>query len=235
MKKTLLITALSVAFISTSAMAQDYHHYISGKGAAVRLENKFTATGSKEITKPYNLDHKKSDTVAGLRLAYGVNIPLWSNDMRVELEYGYNGKAKLDGRSFSPNVNYKSEIKSQFLMANVYYDFDLDSDWTPYVGAGIGYARVKADNTFSNIGSMTSTSLSKSSGNFAWNLTAGVSYEMTENLSIDASYRYMDYGKAKTSDDTGFRTQGYRAHTNSKVRSNELNLGIRYRLNYNNN
>lgn len=226
--------ALSVTFIGTSAMAQDYHHYISGKGAAVRLENKFTATGSKSTTQHYNLDHKKNDTVAGLRLAYGVNIPLWSNDMRVELEYGYNGKAKLDGRSYSPNVNYKSETKSQFLMANVYYDFDLDSDWTPYVGAGIGYARVKANNNFYDYNSGSNSSLSKSSGNFAWNLTAGVSYDVTENLSIDASYRYMDYGKAKASD-TGFRTQGYRAHSNSKVRSNELNLGVRYRLNYNNN
>lgn len=234
MKKTLLISALSVVFLGTTAMAQDYHHYISGKGAAVRLENKFTGSGFNDLTQNiYNLNHKKNDTVAGFRLAYGVNVPLWSNDVRVELEYGYNGKAKLDGRSFSPNVHYKSDIKSQFLMANVYYDFDLDSDWTPYVGAGLGYARVKADNHVS-YGNETS-SLSKSSGNFAWNLTAGITYDMTENLSIDASYRYMDYGKAKTSGNLEFGAQKYRAHSDSKVRSNELNLGIRYRLNYNNN
>lgn len=232
MKKTLLISALSVAFLGTTAMAQDYHHYISGKGAAVRLENKLTGNGFNDTT-AYSLNHKKNDTVAGLRIAYGVSIPLWDSSIRTELEYGFNGKAKLDGRSSAPDLNYKSDIKSQFIMANVYYDFDLGSDWTPYVGAGIGYARVKADNQVSYANE--TSSLSKSSGNFAWNLTAGITYDMTENLSIDASYRYMDYGKAKTSGNLEFGAQKYRAHSDSKVRSNELNLGIRYRLNYNNN
>lgn len=227
MKKVFLISVLSVSVMGSAGLAQDYHHYISGKASAVRLENKFTSSLNEVNTfDRLNLDRKKNDTVAGLRIAYGVNIPLWSNNMRAELEYGFNGKAKLDGHSFSPNVNYKSDIKSQFLMANVYYDFDLDSDWTPYVGAGIGYARVKASNNISSAGQ--TDSFSKSSGNFAWNLTAGITYDLTEDFSIDASYRYMDYGKAKANGET----KSYRINSESKVRSNELNLGIRYRLNY---
>lgn len=233
MKKVLLVSALSLPFLGSMAVAADFQHYVSGKGSVVRLENKLTGdalgVGAQDL---YHLEHKKSDTVGGLRLAYGLSIPFGQNHIRTELEYGFNGKAKLDGRTSTPDLNYKSDIKSQFIMANVYYDFDLDSNWTPYVGAGIGYARVKADNHVSGAGD--SASLSKSSNNFAWNLTAGVSYEMTENLSIDASYRYTDYGKAKTSGDIGLGAQRYRAHSNSKVRSNELNLGVRYRLNYNN-
>lgn len=234
MKKVFLISALSISVMGTAAVAQDYHHYISGKASATRLENKFTSDiGLNQVNTfdRLNLDHKKNDTVAGLRLAYGVNIPLWDNNLRAELEYGFNGKAKLDGYSVSSNVNYKSDIKSQFLMANVYYDFDLDSDWTPYVGAGIGYARVKASNSFSSAGEMDS--FSKSSGNFAWNLTAGISYDVTEDFSLDASYRYMDYGKAKANNDGGFGASAYRINSESKVRANEINLGIRYRLNYN--
>lgn len=234
MKKVWLVSVLATALLGSMAAAQDYHHYVSGKGAAVRLENKLTGNGNNEATQAlYNVNHKKSDTVAGLRIAYGISMPLWGNNLRTELEYGYNGKAKLEGSASTPDLNYKSDIKSQFVMANVYYDFDLDSNWTPYVGAGIGYARVKADNQVNFGGEVAS--LSKSSGNFAWNLTAGISYEMTDNLSIDASYRYIDYGKVKNSGSLELGAQKYRAHSHSKVRSNELNLGIRYRLNYQNN
>lgn len=169
--------------------------------------------------------------------------------MRTEIEYGYNGKAKLTNNlnhnragasvdKVSPiktdQAQFKSDIKSQFLMANVYYDFNTGSDWTPYIGAGLGYARVKSENSFQLTGADTkysgSSSFSKSSNNFAWNLTAGVSYAVNNNLAIDASYRYADYGKVKSS--AGLKIGEFKYNhsvdAKSKVRSNEFNLGIRY-------
>lgn len=240
MKRRLLAVAISIVAGSTTVMAQDFQQYISGKGAVVRLENKLTGTGIYRNKESLinSLDHKKSDTVGGLRVAYGLAFPMGDNRLRTEIEYGFNGKAKLDGNmnyfisndtaAYPPaNIGYKSEIKSQFVMANLYYDFNTGSDWTPYVGAGLGYARVKADNSVNYAGQ--AMSLSKSSNNFAWNLTAGLSYQVTDDLVIDASYRYIDYGKVDTS---GRFDLGQKYHhdvnTRSKVRSNELNIGVRY-------
>lgn len=236
MKKTLIISALAVSMLGTTALAQDFQQYVSGKGSILSLENKFTGTvdiyeAGTDAERVFDVSRNKSKTVGGFRLAYGLKLPVGSNAIRTEIEYGYNGKAKLSGNgnmigddTFS--VGYRSQIKSQFIMANAYFDFNTGSEWTPYVGAGLGWARVKAENSlhFED----ETDSISKSSNNFAWNLTAGVSYNVSSNLAIDASYRYADYGKVKTS--YTYRGSDHYENINakSKVKSNEFNLGFRY-------
>lgn len=242
MKKILSTVTAFGLLLSGNAMAFEFDQYVSLKGTATSIENKFSGKSvyDNKVGRAGFATHfgkNKSDTNAGVRLAYGVLFPMPSGSVRTELEYGYNGKAKLDGSadfSIQPggavtSINYRSQIKSQFLMANIYYDFDTSTKLTPYLGAGIGYARLKADNgaslrTFSK-------NFSKSSNNFAWNLTAGVSYQLNENFSIDASYRYVDYGKVK--DSTTLNLKPLLAFKNdvgvkSKVRANEFNLGFRY-------
>ena len=64
-------------------------------------------------------------------------------------------------------------------MLNAYYDIDTGTKFTPYVGAGIGMARLKAKID-------DETDFSKSKTTFAWQVGAGISYAMTENVSLDA-------------------------------------------------
>lgn len=248
MKKSILI--LSIALCST-AMAQDLQQYVSVKGTIGRMDNKLTGDSQYNLyhpsttakPRPFNpIDAKNGDTTGGVRLAYGVIFPVANQQLRGELEYGYNGRSKLSDNydyiiSNTPiyannpvNLGITSRIKSQFLMANLYYDFKNSSDFTPYVGAGLGYARLKANNTASLADN--SISLSKSSNNFAWNLSVGVAYEISSNVALDVSYRYSDYGKVKTNGATDLshtKLAGYdTTRTRSKVTSNEFNIGIRY-------
>ncbi len=44
----------------------------------------------------------------------------------------------------SPPHYRLSEFSANQLFVNVHYVFDLDSEWSPFVGAGVGFARVKA-------------------------------------------------------------------------------------------
>lgn len=208
-------------------MAQDFQQYVSGKGSVVRLENKLTGSISLNDQELLSLDRKKSDTVGGFRLAYGLIFPVGDSKLRTEIEYGYNGKAKLDGTTSviglpTVKINYHSHIKSQFIMANVYYDFNTGTEWTPYIGGGLGWAKVKAENGLS-VGK-ESDSISKSKNNFAWNLTAGIAYNFNQNFALDASYRYVDYGKSEPS----FSDAVENTRTKNKVKSNEFNLGFRY-------
>lgn len=228
MKKTLVVSSVVIAMAGSVALAQDFQQYVSGKGSVVRLENKFTGSISDRVDSltagTYEFGRKKSDTVGGFRLAYGLVFPVGDSALRTEIEYGYNGKSKLDGTmsytvdSENYHESYKSHIKSQFVMANVYYDFNTGTEWTPYVGGGLGWAKVKATN------SIDIDSISKSKNNFAWNLTAGVSYNFNANLALDASYRYADYGKSEPS----YTEPDFGVFTKSKVKSNEFNLGFRY-------
>ena len=66
--------------------------------------------------------------------------------------------------------------------------------------------------------SEATTGLSESidDNNFAWQIGAGVSYAMTDNVAVDAGYRYVDYGDF-TKEDTTIDTSAH-----------ELYVGARY-------
>ena len=73
-------------------------------------------------------------------------------------------------------------------MANAYLSLPV-GDWRPYVGAGIGRAHVKAENIgFAAIPLRTDDSDSAT----AWQLMAGVGYQIAPNLELGARYRYLD-------------------------------------------
>ena len=63
--------------------------------------------------------------------------------MRVEVEYGWQ-KNDLDTLSYANRIgNFgEGDLKTQSLMVNGYYDIDTDSPWTPFIGAGVGWAKV---------------------------------------------------------------------------------------------
>jgi opacity protein-like surface antigen len=74
-------------------------------------------------------------------------------------------------------------------MANGYFDFNNDSNFTPYLTAGMGMANVEIDGT------------STDDTVFAYQIGAGVGYALSETVSIDFGYRYLgttDYEYAGT-------------------------------------
>lgn len=250
MKKTLLISSLLAVF-STTAMAEGFDQYITAKGTVARMQNKFSGEAGYENKRNLrnHFDEKKSDTIGGFRIGYGLIFPAFDGSLRGEIEYGYNSKASLNSgfqhlhaganKNGKPvnnqtDVDYSSSIKSQFLMANAYYDFNTGTAFTPYVGAGIGYGRLKTNNDVTVMGNRLS--ISETSNNFIWNVGVGVAFAIDSNLAIDAGYRFTDYGSVKKDHRSKIIFPGktepskYPQHigTKSKVRSNEFNLGIRY-------
>ncbi len=207
MKKRVLVLGLALIGLGNMAMAQDFNQYLSAKAVLNHTNNKLEWEGE---------SLKKNKNVGAFRVAYGIAIPLDSGELRTELEYGYNGKVKFTEDTDDGDF-VDVTLKSQSLMANIYYDFYTGTDFTPYVGAGLGYARLK-----NNLDDSDGTSFAKSSNNFAWNASVGFNYALTANLDIDVSYRFTDYGKVKH---TG-QINGFTA----KQRGNEFNLGIRYRF-----
>ncbi len=204
MKKILLTVAIMATF-SSVAMAQDFEQYVSGKGVWSRATNKFGA----------DYDFKETKSIGGIRLAYGVIFPMGNNSVRTELEYGYNGKVKVT------DEDYKSEVKSQSLMVNAYFDLNTGTNWTPYVGAGIGYSRLKNSLHFPGDESNPRYFGSKSKGNFGWNASVGTTYAFNKNVALDVSYRFTDYGKVEQDVSSEERLK-------VKQRANEFNLGVRY-------
>ncbi|WEX10005.1 outer membrane protein [Chelativorans sp. AA-79] len=97
--------------------------------------------------------------------------------------HGYCGAVPCSSRD---STSYSALL----LMANAYVDLGTYRGITPYVGAGIGGAYVKWDDLHNTIGDDTWIHKGAKEWRFAWSLMAGASYCLTQNLQLDAGYRF---------------------------------------------
>jgi opacity protein-like surface antigen len=77
-------------------------------------------------------------------------------------------------------------ISTFALMANVWYDIGTGSGLTPYLGGGIGYADHEVEH---------GEVINGTGGSFAWQLGAGVNFDIGERTKFGIGYRYMDAGE----------------------------------------
>ena len=120
----------------------------------------------------------------------------------VEYDTGFTGSAAV-GKKFG---NYRAEVEGIYqesdgdvlgvvdgettfygAMANGYYDFANSTRFTPYVGAGVGYGKVRYN--IDNVGSASEDTL-------AYQGIAGVGYELNPCWSLTGEYRYIGTTKA---------------------------------------
>jgi opacity protein-like surface antigen len=109
--------------------------------------------------------------------------------LRVEGEFGYL-YAPLDTDG---GVEVSGSVKSYLLMANAYYDLRLTSlgPFRPYVGFGLGGARVNYDHEFFNEAAGVKVSVDEWRTAFAYQARAGVIYDVNRWLDLSLGYRYL--------------------------------------------
>ncbi len=206
MKKTFLLAGVAASLFAFNANAFDFQQYISGKLTYSDMSNDVKIKDFDGGSDKTNVD----DKVWGSNFAYGIK----NNALRTELELNINDKAKKS--QFHDGTNEKRELENNSIMLNAYYDINTGTKFTPYIGVGIGMARLKAtysDNTGANI--------SKHKNNVVWQLGAGISYTLTDNTALDLGYRYTDSGDVTLHDQ-----EGNKAKFDSQA--HEILLGIRY-------
>lgn len=190
MKNLAVIAILAAVFFvlaPAQAQAQEYGFYLTPKAfwSHVKADVKHSGSGS--------------DNVGGgaLAIGYDFNVNCYA-PVRAELEFAMRGKAKKSWRESGEGYRAKGEAKADVtsIFANAYYDFYNQSDFTPYLGAGLGAARIKIETkgSYAWSGGVARESYSKSEWDFAWNVGAGVAYKLTEQASLDLGYRYADFG-----------------------------------------
>ena len=89
-------------------------------------------------------------------------------------------------------------------MANAYVDLGTWWCLTPFIGAGVGgaYNRITGvqDNGINSSGfvGFGYTLNDNSTWSLAWNMQAGLTYNVSNNLKIDFSWRYLNLGSPQT-------------------------------------
>src|SRR5262249_14341199 len=177
--------------------------------------------------------------VVGLGFGY-----TWNDWFRTDLTVDYEWPGKFHGRlhcpapcTAAPDPEFSNEfadISAWTTLINVYFDLpaiaQMPTGLTPYVGGGIGASNLTTSKVHSiNPAGAQTTWPGDSKWNFAWSLTAGVSYAFTKNLRFDVNSRSVNLGEAVSGPTSPlFNTQ--RIHYDN-IDANEIRVGLRYLLN----
>ena len=200
MKRTILALALLVALVLPGmAKAEGTGMYLAPKFLMTIQE-----TGTIERSGMGGVDEYSQFTLGGA-LAAG---------------YALRGNSEKSWGSNWGSVD--CTWNSSTLFANLYYDFRNDSAFVPYIGAGIGMSFNYLGFDLHRGGSAVSRD--EHTTNFAWNVGAGVAYNVNDALYIDAAYRYVDLGYTEASGSLN----GDQIKVGSRPYNHEFMLGLRF-------
>lgn len=211
MKKSLLTAVAVAGLFATAAEAAP-----AAKQAAAPAPAEKTAAVtpyvSAKLARSWDKIKFKGDENSASFRTWGGDIAVGAKmgDTRAELEYGFT---KMGTKS---DIDGKAKFGMQTVMLNGYYDFYNDSIFTPYVGAGIGFADMTlkfADKDGAG---------SKSKVKFAYGLKAGVGIEVAKNVTVDVGYRYLKPSVAKY----GYDQED--GQIKMKTHMSEATVGVRF-------
>ena len=165
-------------------------------------------------------DYSQFTLGGALALGYDFNSQ-FGVPVRAEVEYALRGNSEKSW-NYSKKLDIKGAWNASTLFLNLYYDFRNSTAFTPYVGAGLGMAFNYANYTFSAPG--FNANFDDHRTTFAWNVGAGVAYNVNDALYIDAAYRYVDLGYTEA---TG-TLNGDQIKVGSRPYNHEFMLGLRF-------
>lgn len=181
MKNRLLAALLTMCALSATTYAGQYCQegvYVGALGGVNFLSDVKDGSLTAEFDPGYLL---------GADVGYQIN-----RFFRVEGEFSYRHNSMDKVKSHLETVKPHAHINTYALMANGYWDIDLGSCLTPYVGVGVGYAwhegKAKAHHE---------TFAAKSRG-VAGQVMVGAHYQL-DDIKLGAEYRFFK-SKAKVDD-----------------------------------
>jgi len=195
-----------------------------------------------EITNPMKVDHDVAGPYLRLDAGYGLNMDSdgtqtagdftgesIDNAAIIGLGLGYKHNENFRGDvtlSYRPDADVSAttaagntastEVNGMSAMINGYWDIAKTNAFTPYVGAGIGMARLSTSEQTTTGG--IANEPGETANNFAWALMAGTAVDITDNLEADVGYRYMNMGD--------FKLQGSTSYDD--LQAHEVRAGLRF-------
>ncbi len=207
MFKRLFLTMLLSLALAAPAAAEINGIYAGGKF----IYGYQTSWGSNVFSTSH------SDSVLGAAGFVGYDFYKQSDTpIRTEIEYAFRGN--LYNSDAGPGYTSDTHYDMQTLLVNFYYDFYNESDFTPYVGAGIGAAFITGEYNYNIGGNKLKGELDDTV--LAWNVGAGVGYAINEQVTADLGYRYL------STSDSNKEKAGYNLQTSTS--SHEVSLGVRF-------
>lgn len=215
MKRTILALALLVALVLPGmAKAEGTGMYLAPK-FLMSIQNNYPTVeiGPNDVNEGYS----QFSLGGALALGYDFNSQ-FGVPVRAEVEYALRGNSEKSW-NYDKILDLKGAWNASTLFLNLYYDFRNSTAFTPYVGAGLGMAFNYANYTFSVPG--FNANFDDHRTTFAWNVGAGVAYDITDNFAVDLGYRYVNLGYYEVDLPEGGKIK-------NQPSNHEFMLGLRY-------
>ena len=212
-------------------------------GVAIDLEGFYiTAKGgvSKTLdTGTMNYDNGEvltlNDDDLGTGSAFGISAGKYITDnFRLELEAIKRTSYEMDTTDSDNNL-MEAKISSKSIFINGFYDFQpfsiRNTAITPYLGGGVGISKNKMGTTHENRPGNTLDG--KTISQFAYKVAAGTLLGLTENVSLDINYQYVNLGNLKSGvgvyDVAGeFQGNLNQGINGGEIKTQELMVGLQY-------
>ncbi len=217
MKKSNIYLVASITLFSSFALAGESAlntpFYLElGTGASINSAKEW----SSESTFNSNIvSHKTSSALsAAVGYIYSPNVRF---DFNVTYIPQWNISEYYTANTTSGPVatSYNTNINSLVTTVNAYYDITKLSSkgLTPYVIGGLGMSnnQVNGVDFYANQ-DKAATLYSNNNYSFAWNLGAGINYQMNDRMSVGLGYKFLSLGKVTTK-------SGYEEGINSQDQS----------------
>jgi opacity protein-like surface antigen len=164
-----------------------------------------------------------SDTSIDDRFTIGGGGGYKSGWFRADVTIDYAPRASVT--AITPD--YRLKVETLTTLANLYLDLGTWYGVTPYVGAGAGLSWNRTSDYFSNALLLPGlTDLKENRWEFAWAAMGGLSFNLSPNLLMDMSYRYLNMGDAITP-----LASNNNQLTVKEMTAQEFRIGLRYNLN----
>ena len=227
MKKILAALLLTLPTLAVAVDLEGF--YITPKGGISKsMDTGVTNYAELGTTSYFN------DKDLGTGYAFGLSAGKYiTNNFRIELEAIKRGSYEYDSLIIDSTTGFRGDITSKSLFINSLYDFNGFSlgnrSISPYIGGGIGISRNEMGATAAMIGGVPNGNVlnSNSINQFAYKLSAGTLVGMTESISIDINYQYVNLGSFKSG--TVYQTGALETPLNGgEIKSQELMVGLQY-------
>ena len=117
---------------------------------------------------------------------------------RADLTASWAWPSQFIGNTAVASPQITAKVAPITTLLNAYSDFGSWHGFTPYVGGGVGFSWIRPTQF-----TAVALPLGTNAGNpghfdFAWDVTAGISFALSRNWLIDTSYRYLHIGSPAT-------------------------------------
>jgi len=230
MKKILLATsAMMLSLFNQPANAEEGIYLRGDVGLSMMRDAAGKLTESDGSKTEVKYDFKKKE-IWGIGAGYQFS-DLVRADFTVQHQ-NVEGSGPIYNNGTTAGATGKAEASATSYMVNGYLELapllEMDGPFKPFVGVGLGMTTHDVDKIVSSTGV---TIVGDTTNDFTWRLATGTGYDLTDNLSLNVEYAFMDMGKAKASPKYLNSTSGNPLDTpETKMQSHNLLLGLRYKF-----